>query len=252
MTRGVRPSLPLMGKPYEGIELLLNLVAQRNPSQSELDELMQQHRQGDLQGLSYYSGHDDILYFCHKQLGLFEIINGVFKLTDDGREIYRFLDTPQFGVRLLQHLVECSSEKFSYFYWVYKDLESRVQKGDLEMPQTEFKAMVLEKSNKRSSKEVTRLLTGCGVILEKEDKVFINGSVFSMDLRQEQLERLWRSTAQILELDGRLIYPEILTRLQQLYPNMDWDDLERDFRSGLILSSTRASEYVDGILGSTG
>jgi len=246
-----RPSLPLMGRPYEGIELLLQLVAQHRPTLSELDKLVGQYKQASLQGVGYYSGKEDILHFCHEQLGLFDIKNGRLELADNGRELYRFLHTPQFGMHLFQHLAECSREKFTYFYRVYEALEVRARGGEFEMALPTFNSLLLEKSNKRSSKEIRRLLFGCGAVRQEDDNIVIIPSFFSVNLRQKQLERLWASVPQILENEGRLTYAELVARLRHLHPSLDWDELEAEFHSGLILSRTRASKYVDGVRSST-
>jgi hypothetical protein len=251
VVRPGRPSLPLMDRPYEGIELLLQLVAQHSPTQSELDALVAQYRQGSLQRLYYNPGKEDILYFCHKQLGLFDVRNNRLQLTDNGRKLYRFLHTPQFGMHLFQHLVECSREKFTYFYRVYEALEMRARSGEFEMLLSTFNSLLHEKSNKRSSKEIRRLLFGCGAVRQEDDNIVIIPSFFSVNLRQKQLEHLWASVPQILENEGRLTYAEVVTRLRHLHPSSDWDELEAEFRSGLILSRTRASEYVDGVRSST-
>lgn len=253
MAKNPRPSLPLMDRPYEGIELLLQLVAQYSPTQSELDALVAQYRQGNLQRLYYNPGpgKDDILYFCHKQLSLFDVRNARFQLTDSGRELYRFLHTPRFGMQLFHHLVECSREKFTYFYRVYEALQIRAQRGEFEMLLSTFDSLLLEKSNKRSFKEIRRLFFGCGAVRQEDEKIVIIPSFFFVNLRQKQLERLWASVPQILANEGRLTYAEVVARLLRLHPSLDWGELEAEFRSGLILNWTRASEYVDGVRSST-
>ena len=247
MAKKARITLPLMGRPYEGIELLLKLVARYVPTISELDELIRERQQTVLLGLIYYSGKDDILYFCHKQLSFFEIENDRLELTKKGHELYQYLDTPQFGMRLFQYLVECSYDKFRSFYWVYQALEILAQKGEFEITLNDLKSILLEKSNKRSSKEIYQLLIGCGAIQENDKSIRIIPSFFSVDFRKKQLDRLWTTTAQLLESEGRLLYPDLRLRLTNDYPSIDWQDIEADFRSRLILSRTRASEFADGV-----
>jgi len=51
----------------------------------------------------------------------------------------------------------------------------------------------------------------------------------------------------MLERDGRLLYPDTMTRLQALYPAIDVKALEPQLRSRLRVNSTRATEYIDGL-----
>ncbi len=126
----------------------------------------------------------------------------------------------------------------------------RAQNGQFELSISGFNSLLLEKSNKHSSKEIRDLLFGCGAVREQEGKIVIIPSFFSVDLQQKQLERLLAATVQILQDEGRQVYPELVAKLQRIHSSMDWHQLEEDFRSKLILSRTRASEYVDGVQGS--
>jgi len=243
MTRRIRRTLPPMGRPYEGIQLLLELVAHHNPKLTELDELVRQRSQDYLPGLTYSSGKEDILYFCYRQLGLFTSADNRFWLSDSGRGIYRDLQTPEFDMSLFLHIVERSRENFAYFYRVYDALEAYAQRGEFEIPLPVFNSLLLEKSNKWSSKEIRNLLIGCGAVQEKDNAIAVVAPFFLVDLKQKQLERLWEVTAQILQKEGRLIYPELVAKLRGIYPSMDWHELETAFRSGLVLSKTRASEF---------
>ena len=257
MPTEIRQTLPAMGRPYEGIQLLLELVAQNTPTLIELDELVRQQRQNYLPGLRYYSGKEDILYFCHKQLGLFNFVDNHFQLSDWGRNIYRYLQTPEFDRSLFFHLVERSRisksglKNFASFYRVYDTLETYAQSGEFEIPLSLFNSLLLEKSNKWSSKEIRNLFIGCGAVQEKGDMITVDPSFFSVDLRQKQIEDLWVATARILQTEGRLIYPELVAKLRGIHPAIEWYELETAFRSGLILSKTRASEYVDGVRSSS-
>jgi len=95
------------------------------------------------------------------------------------------------------------------------------------------------------------LFIGCGAVQAKGDVIVVDPSFFSVDLRQKQIKDLWVATARILQTEGRLIYPELVAKLRGIHPAIEWYELETAFRSGLILSKTRASEYVDGIRSSS-
>lgn len=253
MGRQPRATLPRMGRPYQGIQLLLELVASYNPSEPQLDELVREHQEDSLPKLVYLSGREDILFFCYRLLKLFDydLCERRFRLSDVGRSLCHFLHTPEFGFRLFSHIVERSRESFTYFYSVYEALEMKALDGQFELPTRAFRSLVLERSNKHSSKEIQSLLFESGAIREQPDSIVIEPSFFSVDFRERQIEGLLVSTEQMILQYGRQVYPDLLARLRRIYPYADWDQLEDAFRARLIISRTRASEYVDGVRSST-
>jgi hypothetical protein len=225
------------------------LTAQHNPTQTELDELVRQHKADKLRGPRYYSGKEDILYFCRDQARLLQVDNGRIELTEKGQELYGFLHTPEFGIRLFHWLVEASKERFSYFYKVYQALEAQAREGNLEIPVSAFNSILAE-TNKVSAKEIRRLLLDCGAVRQQDDSLILEPVFFSIDVRQRELNRLLSAISKMLTEEGRLIYPDTRARLRDLYPSIDLENLEGDLRARLRLNSTRAVEYIDGIRGS--
>jgi len=238
-----------MYSPYEGIALLLELVAQNRHTQKELDDLVINHKEIHSLQLYYNPGKDDILCFCHKKLGLFDIVDNRFQLSAQGSALYQYLNTPEFGMQLFLYLVECSKENFTYFHRVYEALEMLAQRGEFELPLSVFNSLLIEKSNRRSNKEIGKLLIGCGAVHKHDDRIQIDPDFFSVDLLQKQLERLWSETIKILRSGKRMDYQELVAELNNVYPSVDWSEIQDAFRSGLMLTRTRASEYVDGLRG---
>jgi len=243
----VRSTLARMDKPYEGIILILELVEAHNPRLSDLDALIAKARMDRMGGPYYKSGDEDILFFCTRQLGIIEQgEDDRFHLNGKGGKLHRLMYTPGFKTELFLALLEASMERFSYFHKVYESLEGYVRRFQTRLPRPVFDAIISE-TNRASGKEIRHLLLGCGAIKEEGQDVILQSEFFSMDAEEIQIGQLLTAIGDMLERDGRLLYPDTMTRLQALYPAIDVKALEPQLRSRLRVNSTRATEYIDGL-----
>ena len=87
----------------------------------------------------------------------------------------------------------------------------------------------------------------CTAIKIKEDAVSLNPRLLGADPMEVQITQLLNSIQGMIQEEGRLVYPDTMERLEELYPGIDIRQVEPTLRSRLWLNATRTVEYIDGI-----
>lgn len=247
----MRPTLPYMRQPFEALELIVELVRSYCPTLEELSHhLLEQRR---TKGLRFYyrEGKEDVLYFAWKQVGLVVLERGRFELTEKGKELSRYLHTPNFGRELFRVLVEASTQKFRYFREVYETLNDHAEADVLVLSRAEFD-QVMQRANVRSGKEILALMKGCGALKEGPLGYRLSPEHFGLSLEEAQLRSLLRSIESMFSSDARLTYADAMARLRLVHPHVALEPLEPELRRHLWLSASSSVEYIDGIRGGTG
>lgn len=241
-----RKTLARMDDPYNGVIVILELVAIHRPTLEELDKLVAEEKGARGLRIQYHSGNQDILSFCWRQLDVIKLADRCFELTERGQHLHRYLYTPAFAEELFGLLVQMSAERFSYFYHVYLALKRHVQQGKTTITQPEFRAL-LDETNQVSKKEIKRLMIACRAIEIRDDMVCLNSRLLGIDPTEAQITRLLHSIERMMQEEGRLVYADTIRRLAKRHPEINIGEVEARLRSRLWLNASRTVEYIDGI-----
>jgi hypothetical protein len=246
--RSVRKTLPISGHPCLGTEFLLDVVARRRPSLSELGELIASRSPGNLPALFYRHGDDDILYFVEHCLALVERDNDSrLVLTNYGLFLHGYVFSDSFRAEFLRWAIDRSRKRFSYLAHVVDALVARSDTAGLGVSMTNYKT-ILDETNRRSGKEIRVLLRETGAVCEAEDRITINPMLVSMCRGQSDIVTAVRLVRQFVVLKGSSHYRDVMDYLGTIFDLETLSHMEYELRSHLRINATRTAEYVDGIL----
>lgn len=241
-----RRSLPTMGRPYEGIVQILEIIVRDQPTIQELDDWLQQRKESGRPVPFFRSGDDDILYFIQTLLGLVNLDGSRLQLTELGRQLYEQLHTDDFGLALFRLILAASRQKFTYFAQVVDNLRAQVSLCGWTFATSAYQA-ILRETNKRSAKEIRSLLAGCGVVREFGSEVEINPQTFGQDSDAIDINNMVDMIRSIVDKRGPIVYSDALKELTDSYSSQRLNELETRLRARLRINATRTAEYVDGV-----
>lgn len=243
--RSPRGSLPIMGRPYEGIVQILEIVERDQPTIEDLSDWFQQRKESGRPTPFFRSGDDDILTFVKSLLGLVALDGRRLVLSELGRELYTQLHTGEFGAALFRLVLEMSRQRFTYFAQAVDTLHGHVNLHGCTLKAHAYQA-ILQESNKRSAREIHALLVGCGVVHKLNGEVEVNLQVLEQDT--DTVDHILQRIGSMVAEHGPIVYSEAIDELKKLYAPSRLSSLETRLRTRLRINATRTTEYIHGVL----
>ena len=235
-------ALPLVTQPYEIVPVVLRLLASGPLDEEALAAGLADHSMDS--GLRMKVVEVDS--WLVGALGLVNRRGGIRELSDLGTQLVDLEGTTAFNCQLLRHVLDRSTERFSYLRSSFERLDSLRARGEKTIEARELNQLLtVVIANKASGPIIRRFFVGVGTLVpDAEDSSYeIREICADVAEGSPELIRLVTSANQLLESDT-FSWEELIAHMNRIHGE---DTMERHWetlRSLASITSTRSVEYV--------